>query len=133
MAGSRKWVKYKTDGGQFYSVNLDESNAEAAGFADITIADEIAGTVPPLLPKGYEMRYVNVSEPSSGSNRKIYVGDPANGLVTGSIISLLLWVFSDASNVSSAVSWVVRSFVGERNRARRANSTDTGFIDGDAS
>lgn len=132
MAGSKSWKKYEADNGDVYSVLIDEGNAEAAGFDDLSVADELAGAIPPVLPRGFQMRYVNVKNPSNGSTRKIYVGKPSNGLVTGAIVSLLLWAF-DSADVVSAVSWIVTSFVKEKYSAKRPNSTDTGFLDGDAS
>lgn len=132
MAGSKSWKKYLSDSGDTYSVLIDEGNAEAAGFDDLTPLDELAGAVPPPLPKGFKMRYVNVKDPASGSTRQIYVGKPTNGLATGSIVSLLLWAFT-SDNAVSAISWIVTSFVKEKFFAKRPNSNDSGFLDGDAS
>lgn len=132
MAGSQKWQVYQDDGGVQYSVKLDEGNGEIAGFQDITAAMELAGVVPPVKPKELAMRYVNVKDSASGSSRKIYVGSKTHGLVTGNILSLLLWAFTDGS-VVSAISWIVTSFVGEVNKIKRPNSNDTGFLDADAS
>lgn len=132
MAGSRKWQVYTDDSGVQHSVNIDESNGEIAGFTDITAAMSIAGTAPPVKPKGLAMRYVNVKDEVSGSNRKVFVGTRTHGLVTGSIMSLLLWAFTDGSLVS-AISWVVTSFIGETNKIKRPSSADTGFLDADAS
>ncbi len=131
MAGSLSWKKYLTDAGVTYSVKIDEGNAEAAGFDDVTIADEIAGVVPPELPKGFKMRYVNVKDPASNSGRKIYVGKPDDGLATGLVKSLLLFAFSGGS-AGAAIEWLVSSFVGEQNRVRIPSASDTGFLDGDA-
>ena len=131
MAGSLSWKEYTTDAGVKYAVRIDEGNAELSGFDDITLAQEIAGAVPPILPKGFAMRYVNVQDPSSGSSRKIYVGKPDNGLATGAIKALLLWAFTDGGAVA-AISWAVKSFIGEQNRVKRASAADTGFLDGDA-
>lgn len=132
MAGSRSWKKYTADDDTVYSVNIDEGNAEAAGFDDLTPADEIAGVIPPQLPKGFKMRYVNVRDPATGSTRQIPVGKPTNGLATGAIVSLLLWAFN-SSNAVTAISWIVTSFVKEKYSSKRPNSNDTGFLDGDAS
>ena len=132
MAGSRKWVAYTADNSNKYSVQLDESNSELTGFTDITIADEIAGTVPPPLPKGYTMRYVNVKDGATGSSRRLWVGSPTHPLVTGAAISILLWAFTGATDITTAISWAVTSFVGEITNERRPNSADTGFVDGDA-
>ena len=131
MAGSRKWVVYQDDSSNDYSVQIDEGNAELAGFTDVSFAMEIAGVVPPPLPKGMTMRYVNVKDNNSGSTRKIWVGNKLHGLVTGSIVSLLLWAFTDGGAVA-AVSWAVTSPIGEAKSSKRPNAVDTGFLDGDA-
>lgn len=132
MAGSRKWQVYQDDSGVQWSVNIDESNGEIAGFQDITSVMALAGTTPPVKPKELAMRYVNVKDEVSGSSRKVYVGSKTHGLVTGNILSLLLWAFTDGS-VISAISWAVTSFIGETNKIKRPSSADTGFLDADAS
>ena len=132
MAGSLSWKKYVRDNGDIFAVKIDEGNAEAADFDDITVADEVAGVVPPPLPKSVKMRYANVRDPSSGSNRKIYVGKPDSGIMTGSVVSLLLWAFT-ANNAISAISWIITSVIGETFKESIPNSSDTGFLDGDAS
>ena len=131
MAGSLSWKIYTTDANVRYSVKIDEGNAEAAGFDVVTLAEEVAGTGPPALPPNFKMRYVNVKEPDSNSSRQIYVGKPDDGLATGLVKTLLLWAFTSDGAVA-ALSWIVSSFVGERNRIKNPVASDTGFLDGDA-
>lgn len=131
MAGSRSWKKYKADNGQFYSVNIDESNAEAADFDDLSLADEIAGAVPPPLPRGMKMRSASVLDADVGSSRKIWVGKPDSGIITGSVSSLLLFAFNNASGISEAIAWVIQSIKGETQSSTRPRSRDSGFLDGD--
>jgi hypothetical protein len=123
MAGSRKWFKYRAGDGNDYAVQLDESNGEVADFADYADADDL-----PLLPRGHTMRYVNVER--NGASRKIWVGTPGSGLVTGSTISLLLSAFG-VGDFLAATAWKVLNFVSEK-VARKPIATDTGILDGDA-
>jgi len=68
MAGSRQWFIYEADNGTKFAIQLDESNAEAMGFAHYTDTelmlsefDAMPGvgyTITPL-PTNLEMRYVN--------------------------------------------------------------------------
>jgi len=132
MAGSLKWMVYTADDGTAYSVKIDESNGELAGFDDITAAMEIAGTVPPVLPKNLKMRYATVVEPTSGSTRQIAVGKPTTPLWLGSALTLLLPLFG-GTLAGQAVAWGVRLLVEEVFSRQRPNASDTGFLDDDAS
>ena len=129
MAGSRKWMVYTKDDLSLRAVQIDESNGEAANFADYD-STAAESNIPPL-ERDVTMRYVTVVEPSTGATRKIWVGTPSSGLITGVASSLLLWAFS-GSSAGAAVAWLVTQFVGERISSRRPIATDTGFTDGDA-
>lgn len=130
MAGSKKWVKYTADNGNVYAVKIDESNAELTGFDDITIADEIAGVVPPPLPKGARMRYAIAVEPDSGNTRRIWVGKNDIALWLGSVFSVLLQIFGGAL-AGQSVPWQITSLIGEAFATQKASASDTGFDDGD--
>lgn len=123
---------YEADNGSQYSVKIDESNGELAGFSDVTTAMEIAGTVPPPIPKELKMRYVTVVEPTSGSTRKIAVGRPDSPIWLTNVLTLLLPLFG-GSLAGQTVAWGVRLLVEEVYNRSRPNASDTGFLDDDAS
>lgn len=130
MAGSLKSMIYTADSGDTFVVKIDESNGELAGFDDVTIALEIAGTVPPPLPKNLKMRYATVVEPDSGSTRQIPVGKPTAPVWIGNVFTLLLPVFG-GTLAGQAVAWGVRLLVEEVYNRSLGNSSDTGFLDDD--
>ena len=132
MAGSLKWMIYTADSGDEYSVRIDESNGELANFGDVTAAMEIAGTVPPVLPKNLKMRYATVVEPTSGSTRQIAVGKPTAPIWLGGALTLLLPLFG-GTLAGQAVAWGVRLLVEEVFNRPRPNASDSGFLDDDAS
>lgn len=123
MAGSIKDVIYVSDSGKNYIARMDESNAEAAGFDDYTGEEDISP-----LPRGFQMRYANVIEPTSGAKRRIYVGKTNNGIWTGTIVSVLLFLIGAGTPGNAA--FTISSLVGEA--ARRYKAGDTGLTDGDA-
>lgn len=131
MAGSLKSMVYTADDGNEYVVKIDESNGELTGFGDVTIAMEIAGTVPPPLPRNIKMRYATVQESESGSTRRIQVGSPTAAIWAGNVFTLLLPVFS-GTLAGQAVAWGIRLLVEEVANRSLGNSADTGFLDGDA-
>jgi hypothetical protein len=125
MAGSKKWMVYQADDLAKYAVQIDESNGEVADFDDYTALDNL-----PLLPSNTTMRYVNCKR--DGANRKIWVGKPTSGLVTGSVVSLLLSSFG-VGDFAISVAWAVFSYVSQAISGRRPQAGDTGILDGDAS
>ena len=129
MAGSRKSMVYKSDNGQNYAVQVDESNGEAANFDDYSLLYEIAGVPLPPIPKGMVMRYANVSR--DGTTRKIHVGKPDSPLMLGAVVSILLSFFG-AGAFAESVTWMVSSVIGEKSPPRPRTS-DTGILDGDPS
>jgi len=72
--GSRRWFLYKADNGSYYSVELDESNAQQCDFTNfVRGAEGYAG----LLPGRFKMRYVNATHPrNSAIKRRFWVGTP---------------------------------------------------------
>lgn len=121
MAGSIKWVLYRSDDGADYAVSMDESNSIAGGFTDAP-----AFVAQKELPKGRKMRYVNVQDPETGVRRKLYLGTPNNPLKNGGKVSLPLY---SAKSVAMK-DFVVQSYRGEQ--ARKVFGNDTGLNDGTA-
>lgn len=113
MAGSIKWMVYTADDASEYAVLIDEGNGEAGGFKDY--AD---GTTAGVLPRYFQMRYVNAVS-ASGVARKFYIADPADPLLTdGGTITV------------DSIAYAVSSRRGETARLPRA--ADSGQTDGDA-
>lgn len=121
MAGSIKWVLYRSDDGADYAVLMDESNSQAGGFTDAP--DVVAQKE---LPKGRKMRFVNVQEPVSGVRRKLYLGTPNNPLKNGGKVSLPLY----SGKTMQMKDFVVQSFRPEQ--SRKVFGYDTGLNDGTA-
>ena len=129
MAGSKKYMVYKSDNGQNYATKIDESNGEVTNFDDYSLLYEIAGVPLPPLPKGMVMRYANLSK--DGATRKVWVGKPDSPIMLGTVVSLLLSFFG-AGAFAESVTWVISSVIGEKSPPR-PQITDTGMLDGDAS
>jgi hypothetical protein len=104
MAGAMARYAYISDDGVTYSLRGDISNNLSAGN---TPADG-----EPSLPHGYHPRYVLATHPTTGRERKIVIGDPANALFVGSDSSLDLIQFG--TSPSTVVAHAVLSRVGER-------------------
>lgn len=121
MAGSLKWMLYRSDSGRDFAVYIDESNGERAGFTD---APAIVGS--DTLPRGIKMRYVNVVSPL-GVKRKIWVGSPNHPLTRGGTITLAQW----NGDRQSLVNFSVTSYRAEKRRV--PFGFDTGITDDDAS
>lgn len=129
MAGSRKWMVYTSDALDInnapveYSVQVDESNAELLGFLDIAAGD----IVPRGIPKGMEMRCVDVIEPVTGATRRLPVGSPVSAaFLTGGVLLLRL----DLGATANYAAFTIRNAIGET--LRKAFAIDTGLTDGDA-
>lgn len=125
MAGSRDWFIYTADNGLFYSVNLDESNAEAAGFPHLTIAN--INTTAGVLPKNLKMRFIRtVNQAEPNHKRVFYINNQFNlaaRLAAGTIAAPVY-----PGNPNSI--WTVTTYKGEA-RTRLPNVVDTGLNDGD--
>lgn len=112
MSGSIKWVVYTADNTEEYATLLDESNAEAGGFDDFT------GGAANVIPKYFEMRYVNAVS-ATGITRKFYIGKVDDT------------IFVDGGEITvDGVAYQVSSKRGESRRLPRA--VDSGQTDGDA-
>lgn len=125
MSGSRDWFVYTSDTNASYAVQLDESNAEAGGFAHYTGGN--VGGVSESLPKNLEMRYVYaVNRAAPAIKRRFYVGTVAK------LTALLLAkeIIAETYPGVAASPWDITTYQGER-RSRIPISGDTGINDGD--
>lgn len=122
MAGSLKWFKYTTSGGDNYGIKMDESNGEAVGNTDVVDADL------PLaeLPKGIKPRYVLYRSADGLTTRKIPV--TANNVDLTDLPATI----TVASPIvgGDGITLNRQSFVGEVQRP--VISVDTAQTDGDA-
>lgn len=118
MSGSIKWMQYEADNGDMYLKRIDESNGEAAGWEDVTTANQNK----PIMPQGFTPRYINVVRAgASGEDirRKIYVGTPAKMI---DLLDAGIIVLADGS-------YNIRSYRGEKRTTVYA--IDTAQNDGD--
>lgn len=115
--GSMAWFNYTSDDGTVYAVFMDKSNAVAAGFVANT-------TAIPKLPRGVEMRHLNLQSATSVRKKKLPVPTVANLLWTGATLSVTL------ATQDGDESFVTQSFIGER-RTHLRNIVDTGLTDAD--
>jgi hypothetical protein len=104
MAGQMTHSNYISDDGSTYRIRQDSSNATDVGNTTATVATH--------MPGGYHGRYILCTHPTTGRERKVVIGDPANPLWVGGSITVNLWDFT--TNPSAHVSYAVLSRVGER-------------------
>jgi hypothetical protein len=106
MAGAVAFYNYVSDDGVTYRVKMDISNALSAGNTPATVT---AG-----LPKRYKPRHILAAHPTTGRERAIVIGAPANALWVGgtAVISL-----PDFAAAMAATDYVVRGRIGERRLA----------------
>jgi hypothetical protein len=134
MAGSLKYFRYTDDTSANYSVNIDESNAEATVGGIALCLPRTAAH--PNLPTKLKKRYVNAYVTATPAiKRKFWVGNPL------AIPQILLGAAFLAAAVGSAtdgapvqVAWTISSYRGEKNSPPPALNTtagDTGLTDGD--
>jgi len=127
MAGSIKWMIYRSDNGSDYAVRIDESNGELLGFDDYT---DDTPNLPTVKQAGIQMRYISVLSPTFGIKRKLYVGKPNNDYyLAGGVLQLLIAV----SGVSAALHpFLILSAFPERKASEaRPYARDTFLTDGD--
>jgi hypothetical protein len=103
MAGLMEKVVYTSDDGVDYVIKQDATNAAAAGNS--------GGTGNPNLPGPYHPRYILAAHPTTGRERKIVIGDPANALWVGGTSTISLPDFGAAM---AATTFNVRGRIGER-------------------
>jgi hypothetical protein len=103
MAGAMARYNYVSDDGTTYRVRQDISNALSAGNTPASVTADKPGRMKP--------RYILAAHPTTARERRIVIGDPANGLWTGAtnIISL-----PDFAAAMAATNFVVRGRIGER-------------------
>jgi hypothetical protein len=103
MAGVMIPVVYHSDNGSDYIIRMDASNSVAAG--------NVGATGSPNLPGRTKPRYVLAAHPTTGRERKIVVGDPANPMWLGTDDTISL---PDFNADMAATVFVVRGRIGER-------------------
>jgi hypothetical protein len=104
MAGAMAHYAYISDDGNTYRLRGDISN-------NLTVGNTPAATGP-NIPHGYHPRYVLATHPTTGRERRLVIGDPANALFVGSDSSVDLVDFSVTP--SATTTYAVLSRVGER-------------------
>jgi hypothetical protein len=134
MAGSLKWFKYADDAGVAYSINVDESNAEATvgGIALCLVRTAAHPNIPTKLKKRYLNAYVTATP---AIKRKFWVGNPLaipQILAGGAFLAGAYPTAADGA--TTTVAWTIASYRGEKNAPPPALNTtagDTGLTDGD--
>jgi hypothetical protein len=134
MAGSLKYFKYTDDAGVPYSVNIDESNAEATVGGVVLCLPRTAAhaNIPTKLKKRFLNAYLT-SNPLV--KRKFWVGNPLaipQILAGGAFLAGAYPAAADTATVP--VPWTITSYRGEKNSpppALNTTSGDTGLTDGD--
>ena len=121
MAGSIKTFQYEDNNGNFWAVNMDESNGEAVGNTDFTDAS----TAEFFLPRNVEARYANYRSADGLYNRTIIVTDP--NATTSSLPSQI----SVADGNGGTVDVLLTQLTGEVVKVI-PKATDTAQTDGDA-
>jgi hypothetical protein len=106
MAGLMTKIVYTSDDGSDYVVKEDASNAAAAG--------NTTTTANPSLPKRHKPRHILAAHPTTGRERAIVIGDPANALWVGGTSTISLPDFAAAM---AATTYLVRGRIGERRLA----------------
>lgn len=124
MAGSLKDFVYTTADGRNFAVNMDESNGEAVGNADMTTAQD--GTLD-RLPRNITPRYAIYRSLDGKVSRRVTICSNTATIAT-------LPVSFDVSSIDGnpAVAVILTSLNGEVAR-RIPTGRDTGLLDGDAS
>ena len=123
MAGSRKWFRYTTSGGDVFALNMDESNGEHVGNEDVTgLASALVS-----LPRNIRPRFCVYRSADGRYTRKIPVSSPAAG-----IDDLPTTLSVTPEGGGTAVTLNLSYFQGER-ITRIPTGADTGLNDGDDS
>lgn len=134
MAGSKKWFRYQNDAATAYSVNIDESNAEATcGGVQLMLSRTAAH---PKLPSGDKMRYCLAFVTATPNiKRKFYVGNPLASAQLSTGAAFLAGIYPTAGDGATVTgAWTVTALRGEKSSPPPALNTtagDTGLTDGD--
>lgn len=132
MAGSRTLFEYVNDAGVLYTVNIDESNAEATcGGIPLFTTRTVQS---PDLPARTTKRYINATLLNNPDiKRRFWIGNPQAVVQAVNGATLLAQVYpTSADAIGSRENWVISSYRGEKSSVPIAlNAPDTGLIDGD--
>ncbi len=123
MAGSLKWFRYTTDGGDDFGIYMDESNGEAVSNTDY--ADLVDSGVVYSLPRNVKPRTALYRSLDGKVQRRIPVTSSAANITT---LPASFTVAAIDGNEATQVN--LQSFRGEE--VRRLVGFDTGLDDGDA-
>ena len=126
MAGSRKAMRYITDDGDNFIIQMDESNGESVGNPDFTSAVINPATELPGLPSGITPRTARYQSDDGRVSKEIIIGTRALLDVLPTAISAF---FPTSSTNITVVSLTLKSITNERLKAYTGN--DTGLNDGD--
>lgn len=121
MAGSRKWFRYTTAGGDVYALNMDESNGEHVGNDDLTGFGSTLVSLPPNI----RPRFCVYRSSDGRYSRRIPVSSPTTG-----IDDLPATLSITPEGGGTAVVLNLSYFQGER-ITRIPTGADTGLNDGD--
>jgi hypothetical protein len=139
MAGSKSWRQYIGDDGTSYSVNVDESNANATigGAGGNVVLLPVRTTNDPSPPCSLKKRYANTYNATTPNiKRKFYIGTTAAQLAAaapGAQISAS--IYPGAGDTAGPLStWIISSLRGEKSRKPPSiTAPDTGLTDGTTS
>jgi hypothetical protein len=135
MAGSRTIRQYTDDAGIVYAIRTDKSNANASpgGGANISLLPVRTANVP-LIPKGFEPRYVLAyNQANPNQRRKFFVGNlQAIQPLLAVGATIVAEDYPGAGDTPGAnATWVVTYYSGERRALIPAiASPDTFLTDG---
>jgi hypothetical protein len=104
MAGIMTRCEYLGDDGNTYGIKCDASNATAVG--------NVVNNTAPRPPAGLRPRYLLLAHPTSGKERKIVIGSPANALWTSSTSTTVN--LPDFNALMAPVAYITRGRMGER-------------------
>lgn len=139
MAGSRTWRQYNGDDGTSYSVNVDESNANATigGAGGNVVLLPVRAAYYPSPPASLKKRYVNAyNQTNPLIRRKFYIGTAAAQVAAAAAgAQITAEVYPGANDTAGTSSiWIISSLRGEKTRKPPAvDAPDTGLTDGTTS
>lgn len=118
---SRKWMIYTSDAGTKYSVFISENAGEVLGFDDVD-----GTTIPPNLPKGFQLRKINAVSSNGKVRNSFPVGKPDTPIyVEGGTVVVA------RKGVTAGLTLAVTGTTGEKKRL--VTAADSGQQSGDNS